>query len=108
LETAICSGRISGHRSKIQVVKKGTGRSVDGMAPLFINQIGPFEWILILAVILILFGGRKIPQLAKDLGSGIREFRKSVTGAAPELEEPKNESPNTEKTKRKTKSKSKS
>tara|TARA_Y100001937_G_scaffold61180_5_gene83808 strand:+ start:10959 stop:11261 length:303 start_codon:yes stop_codon:yes gene_type:complete len=93
---------------KIQVVKKGTERSVDGMAPLFIQGIGPVEWIIILAVILILFGGRKIPQLAKDLGSGIREFRKSVTNAAPELEEPQNEPLHTEKPKRKTKSKSKS
>lgn len=54
---------------------------------LFIGGLGPWELIIILVVILILFGGRKIPQLAKDLGSGIREFRKSLSGTAEELDE---------------------
>lgn len=48
---------------------------------LLIGTLGPMEWVIILVVVLILFGGRKIPQLAKDLGSGIREFRKSLSGA---------------------------
>jgi len=39
---------------------------------------GGFELILILAVVLLLFGGKKIPQLAKGLGEGIRNFKKSV------------------------------
>ena len=52
---------------------------------LFISGIGPWEILIILVVVLVLFGGRKIPQLAKDLGSGIREFRKSMSGAAQDL-----------------------
>ncbi len=39
---------------------------------------GGFELVLILAVVLLLFGGKKIPQLAKGLGEGIRNFKKSV------------------------------
>ena len=39
---------------------------------------GGFELILILAVVLLLCGGKKIPQLAKGLGEGIRNFNKSV------------------------------
>jgi len=39
---------------------------------------GGFELILILAVVLLLFGGKKIPELAKGLGQGIRNFKKSV------------------------------
>lgn len=39
---------------------------------------GGFELILILAVVLLLFGGKKIPQLAKGLGEGIKNFKKSV------------------------------
>ena len=39
---------------------------------------GGFELILILAVILLLFGGKKIPELAKGLGQGIKNFKKSV------------------------------
>ncbi|MGL6022591.1 MAG: twin-arginine translocase TatA/TatE family subunit, partial [Chitinophagaceae bacterium] len=35
---------------------------------------GMTEWILIFAVILLLFGGRKIPELMRGLGKGIREF----------------------------------
>jgi len=36
------------------------------------------DWVIIVAAVLLLFGGRKLPQLAKDLGSGIREFRQAL------------------------------
>lgn len=39
--------------------------------------MGGQEWILILLAIVLLFGGRKIPELMKGLGKGIREFKKS-------------------------------
>jgi sec-independent protein translocase protein TatA len=55
--------------------------------PLFISMPGPSEWLLILLVILILFGGKKIPQFARDFGTGIREFRKSLSSAAQSEEE---------------------
>ena len=38
---------------------------------------GGGEWIIIALVILVLFGGRKIPELMKGLGSGIKEFKKA-------------------------------
>ncbi|MCB1172452.1 MAG: twin-arginine translocase TatA/TatE family subunit [Leptospiraceae bacterium] len=50
-----------------------------------IGSLGIWEISVILVIILILFGGRKIPQLAKDLGSGIREFKKSLTGNPEEI-----------------------
>lgn len=53
-------------------------------------MFGGFGWtegLVILVLVLLLFGGRKIPQLAKDLGSGIREFKKSISGTRPELED---------------------
>jgi sec-independent protein translocase protein TatA len=40
-------------------------------------DIGGPELLLILAVILLLFGGQKIPELARGLGKGMREFRKA-------------------------------
>ena len=40
-------------------------------------SLGPTEIILILAVVLLLFGGRKIPELMKGLGQGMREFKKA-------------------------------
>lgn len=49
--------------------------------------LGPWEIAIILLVVLLLFGGRKIPQLAKDLGSGIREFKKSVSETQKEIED---------------------
>lgn len=46
------------------------------------GSIGWTEIAVILVLALLLFGGRKIPQLAKDLGSGIREFKDSLSGAS--------------------------
>jgi len=39
--------------------------------------IGPPELIIIFLIVLLLFGGRKIPEIAKGLGRGMREFRKA-------------------------------
>ena len=40
--------------------------------------IGPWQVIIIVAVILLLFGGRKIPELMGGLGKGIKEFKKAA------------------------------
>ncbi|MBX3042849.1 MAG: twin-arginine translocase TatA/TatE family subunit [Candidatus Kapabacteria bacterium] len=48
---------------------------------------GGMEWILIILVIVLLFGAKKIPELMKGLGSGIKEFKKA---ANTEEEEKKN------------------
>lgn len=45
------------------------------------SSIGIPEILIILTAVLILFGGRKIPQLARDLGTGIREFKRSLLNA---------------------------
>ncbi len=37
--------------------------------------MGPYQWVLIAVVVLLLFGGRKIPELMRGLGSGIKEFK---------------------------------
>ncbi len=42
------------------------------------SRIGPTELLLILAIVLLLFGSSKLPQLAKGLGDSIREFKKSA------------------------------
>ena len=39
---------------------------------------GGMEWLLIALVVLLLFGGKKIPELAKGLGMGIKNFKKAV------------------------------
>ena len=42
------------------------------------RSIGPMELIVILAVFVLLFGGKKIPEVAKGLGEGIRNFKNSL------------------------------
>jgi len=39
--------------------------------------LGPMEIILLVAVVVLLFGGRKIPELMKGIGQGMREFKKA-------------------------------
>jgi len=52
-------------------------------------MLGAPEIILIIIAILILFGGKKIPELMKGLGKGIKEFKDSSNGEAPAAEEQK-------------------
>jgi sec-independent protein translocase protein TatA len=42
------------------------------------GMIGPGQIILILVIILLLFGGRKLPELMKGLGQGLKEFKKAT------------------------------
>ena len=44
------------------------------------GRLGPTEIILIVLVIVLLFGGKKIPELMKGLGNGINEFKKASKG----------------------------
>ena len=53
---------------------------------LFLNM-GGMEWVVIIFAILLLFGGRKIPELMKGLGSGIREFNKAKNDESEQLKE---------------------
>lgn len=51
------------------------------------------EWIWIILAIVILFGGKKIPELAKGLGKGIREFNDAKDGIKKEIESGAKEAP---------------
>ncbi len=51
--------------------------------------VGPPEILIIFLVIVLLFGGKKLPELAKGLGKGIREFKKAQTEEEPKEEEKK-------------------
>ncbi|WP_378180196.1 twin-arginine translocase TatA/TatE family subunit [Aquimarina sp. SS2-1] len=42
---------------------------------VFLGMLGPWQIALIVAVVLLLFGGKKIPELMRGLGSGIKEFK---------------------------------
>jgi sec-independent protein translocase protein TatA len=58
---------------------------------LMISMPGGTEWILIILAVLILFGGRKIPEFMRGLGRGIREFNDAKTNVRREIEEGMNE-----------------
>ncbi|KAA3623947.1 MAG: twin-arginine translocase TatA/TatE family subunit [Flavobacterium sp.] len=48
------------------------------MTALFLPlAIGPWQIVLIVVIVLLLFGGRKIPELMRGLGSGIKEFKEA-------------------------------
>ena len=44
------------------------------------QSIGPTELIIVLVIVLVIFGPKRLPGLGRSLGSGMREFRDSVTG----------------------------
>ena len=54
---------------------------------LFLGNMGVTEWVLIVVVVLLLFGGKKIPELMRGLGRGIREFNDAKTNVKKEIEE---------------------
>ena len=52
---------------------------------LALGSIGPWEITIVVLVILILFGGKRLPELARGLGKGIREFRGAVSDTTDQL-----------------------
>lgn len=55
------------------------------------GKIGPTELLLILAILLVIFGGRKIPEIARGLGEGIRNFKEAMRGEKPANDKPAEE-----------------
>ena len=69
---------------------------------MFLNMMNPVllfslpggsEWILIVLVVLLLFGGKKIPELMRGIGKGIREFNDAKTSVKSEIEDGMKEKP---------------
>jgi sec-independent protein translocase protein TatA len=56
-------------------------------------NLGGGEIILILALVLILFGAKKLPELAKGLGTGIKEFKKATREVTDEVQNAVDETP---------------
>jgi sec-independent protein translocase protein TatA len=57
---------------------------------IILGAIGPWQIVLIAVVILLMFGGRKLPELMKGIGQGIREFKDAKEGKNEELPDKKN------------------
>ncbi|MAO01958.1 MAG: twin-arginine translocase TatA/TatE family subunit [Flavobacteriales bacterium] len=54
---------------------------------ILLTMIGPWQIVLIVLVVLLLFGGKKIPELMKGLGKGISEFKKGKEEGKEKLKE---------------------
>ena len=57
------------------------------ITPLFIGGIGMQEVLLIALVVLLFFGGKKIPELMKGLGKGVRSFKEGMNNVEKEIDE---------------------
>lgn len=55
---------------------------------MFIGNLRGWEWIIIFLVILLLFGGKKIPELMRGLGKGINSFKQGLQEAKDEINKP--------------------
>jgi len=49
-------------------------------------SLGPWEVVIILVVVLVIFGGKKLPELARGLGQGLKEFKKATREIKDEVE----------------------
>ena len=57
------------------------------MTSLFIGGIGMQEVLLIVLVVLLFFGGKKIPELMKGIGKGVRSFKEGMNSVEKEIED---------------------
>ena len=53
---------------------------------MFAAFLGGWEWVVVILAILLLFGAKKIPELARGLGTGIKEFKKATREVTEELQ----------------------
>jgi sec-independent protein translocase protein TatA len=61
-----------------------------------LGNIGPLEIIVVLIIALVVFGPKRLPELGRSLGRGIREFRGSVSGEHDDEDEPPSSPPEIE------------
>lgn len=52
-----------------------------------LSSIGPGQWLIILLIIVLLFGAKKIPELAKGLGKGIKTFKSEMSSDEADIKE---------------------
>ncbi|MBK7873168.1 MAG: twin-arginine translocase TatA/TatE family subunit [Saprospiraceae bacterium] len=57
------------------------------MTTILLFTLGGTEWLVILVAVVLLFGGRKIPELMRGIGKGIREFNAARSNVESELKE---------------------
>ncbi len=63
------------------------------MNTMFAAFLGGWEWVIVLLAVLLLFGAKKIPELARGLGTGIKEFKKATKEVTDEIQNAQTETP---------------
>jgi sec-independent protein translocase protein TatA len=63
------------------------------MNVMFAAFLGGWEWIIVILAVLLLFGAKKIPELAKGLGTGIKEFKKATREVTDEIQSAATDTP---------------
>ena len=63
------------------------------MNTMFAAFLGGWEWVVVLLAVLLLFGAKKIPELARGLGHGIKEFKKATREVTDEIQNAAEEKP---------------
>jgi sec-independent protein translocase protein TatA len=61
------------------------------------GEFSIFHWLIVLAIVLIFFGGRRIPEVMKGLGEGIRSFKEGMSGNSSTPQPPPQAQPPAEK-----------
>jgi sec-independent protein translocase protein TatA len=63
------------------------------MNNMFAAFLGGWEWVIVILAVLLLFGAKKIPELARGLGTGIKEFKKATREVTEEIQNAGDEKP---------------
>jgi sec-independent protein translocase protein TatA len=60
---------------------------------MFAAFLGGWEWVVVILAVLLLFGSKKIPELARGLGQGIKEFKKATREVTDEIQNTTTDTP---------------
>ena len=63
------------------------------MNTMFAAFLGGWEWVIVILAVLLLFGSKKIPELARGLGQGIKEFKKATREVTDEIQNTTTDTP---------------
>ncbi len=63
------------------------------MNTMFALGLGGWEWVIVILAVLLLFGAKKIPELARGLGTGIKEFKKATREVTEEIQNAADDKP---------------
>ncbi|MDQ3997990.1 MAG: twin-arginine translocase TatA/TatE family subunit [Gemmatimonadota bacterium] len=56
-------------------------------------NIGPLELFIVLVIVLVLFGAKRVPEIGASIGKGIREFKRSISDTERAIREPERDAP---------------